>query len=72
MTSKGTNAEMTCIHEESGFLTIVVLFFYLPRRARWRARTSSSQAPLRKRWPQYVRCRSSRVTAEALAVEPAT
>ena len=38
---KGTNAEMTCIHDQPRLLAIVVIIFCLPGRARWRAWTSS-------------------------------
>jgi hypothetical protein len=40
---------MTCIHDQPGLLAFVVLFLYLPRRARCPACTSSSQALLRER-----------------------
>jgi hypothetical protein len=32
---------MTCIHDQPGLLAIGVIIFCLPRRARWRAWTSS-------------------------------
>lgn len=32
--AKNNEAEMTCIHDQPGLLAFVVLFLYLPRRAR--------------------------------------
>ena len=43
------NEGRTCIHDQPGLLAFVVLFLYLPRRARCPACTSSSQALLRER-----------------------
>jgi hypothetical protein len=47
--AKKNEAEMTCIHYQPGLLAFVVLFLYLPRRARCPACTSFSQALLRER-----------------------
>jgi|GraSoi2013_100cm_1033763.scaffolds.fasta_scaffold93992_3 hypothetical protein len=70
---------MTGIHEQPGLLAIVVLRLSLPRQARWRGCTSSSQALLRGRAGRSTRRVGGqgsldRLTcaADALAVEPAT